>query len=40
MPISVKKNMTYFLLIDIIITRVYKIKVLQMCFSKKEIKKL
>ena len=39
MPISVK-NKTYFLLIDIIITCANKIKVMQLCFSKKEIKKL
>ena len=39
MPISVK-NKTYFLLIDIMITSIYKIKALQLCFSKKEIKKL
>ena len=39
MPISVK-NKTYFLLIDIITTSVNKIKVMQLCFSKKEIKKL
>ena len=38
MPILVK-NKTYFLLIDII-TSVNKIKVMQLCFSKKEIKKL
>ena len=39
MPISVK-NKTYFLLVDIIITSAKKIKVMQLCFSKKEIKKL
>ena len=39
MPISVK-NKTYFLLIDIIITCANKVKVMQLCFSKKEIKKL
>ena len=41
MPISVK-NKTYFLLIDIIITSVnkFKVPVMQLCFSKKEIKKL
>ena len=39
MPISVEKK-TYFLPIYIIITSVNKIKVLQLCFSKKEIKKL
>ena len=40
MPISVKNFKTYFLLIDIIITSANKIKVVQLCFSKKEIKKL
>ena len=35
MPISVK-NKTYFLLFDIIITSVNKIKGKQLCFSKKE----
>ena len=35
MPILVN-NKTYFLLIDIIITSVNKIKVKQLCFSKKE----
>ena len=39
MPTSVK-NKTYFLLIDIIITSVNKIKVMQLCFSKKKINKL
>ena len=37
MPISTK-NKTYFLFIDIIITNVNKIKVMQLCFSKGEIK--
>ena len=39
MPISVK-NKTHFLLNDIIITSANKIKAMQLCFSKKEIKKL
>ena len=41
MPILVK-NKTYFLLIDIIITSVNKIRVMQfqLCFSKNEIKNL
>ena len=39
MTISVKNN-TYFLLIDIIITSVNKIKGMQLCFSKKEIQNL
>ena len=39
MPISVK-NKTYFLLIDIIIISVNKVKIMQLCFSKKEIKNL
>ena len=38
MPITVK-NKTFFLLIDIIVTSVKKIKAMQLCFSKKEINK-